>query len=99
MGTDDPVVLSAVYNQLGNAYFYVDNFQKALEYHKKDLELAERREDYAGMAKAYGNLGNTFKSLRQYPNAVRYVWWPGPSRAEQAAHGRAQVLRGAPEAS
>jgi len=35
VGTEDSEVLSAVYNQLGNAYFYVGKFHKALEYHKK----------------------------------------------------------------
>lgn len=34
-GTDDKEVLSAVYNQLGNACFYIGKFHKALEYHKK----------------------------------------------------------------
>ena len=38
-------VLSAIYNQLGNAYFYVGKFHKALEYHKKDLEIAEKLND------------------------------------------------------
>lgn len=46
-------------------------FLKALEYHKKDLEIAERLADRPGMAKAFGNLGNTFKSLKNYVNAVR----------------------------
>eukprot|EP00912_Choanoflagellata_sp_UC4_P001219 UC4_evm1s762 len=71
VGTDDKEVLSAVYNQLGNACFYTGRFHKALEYHTKDLEVAESVEDKAGMAKAYGNLGNTFKSLQNYPNAVK----------------------------
>eukprot|EP00730_Choanoeca_flexa_P019589 TRINITY_DN9578_c0_g1_i3.p1 TRINITY_DN9578_c0_g1~~TRINITY_DN9578_c0_g1_i3.p1 ORF type:complete len:556 (+),score=212.88 TRINITY_DN9578_c0_g1_i3:239-1906(+) len=70
-GTDDPEVLSAVYNQLGNACFYLNQYEKALEYHKKDLEIAERLNDKQGQAKAFGNLGNTFKSLKNYPNAIR----------------------------
>eukprot|EP00053_Salpingoeca_punica_P014456 m.131433 g.131433 ORF g.131433 m.131433 type:complete len:614 (-) comp16462_c0_seq3:470-2311(-) len=70
-GTDDYEVLSAVFNQLGNACFYVGKFHKALEYHKKDLEIAEKLNDRQGMAKAFGNLGNTFKSLKNYSNAIR----------------------------
>ncbi len=38
-------MLSAIYNQLGNACFYLNRFQKALEYHKKDLEIAEKLRD------------------------------------------------------
>jgi len=76
-GTDDmesrerDQMLSAVYNQLGNACFYIHKFNKALEYHKKDLEIAQRLQDRPGQAKAYGNLGNTFKSLKKYPQAIR----------------------------
>lgn len=70
-GTEDKEILSAVYNQLGNACFYVGKYHKALEYHKKDLEIAEQLGDRQGMAKAYGNLGNTFKALKNYTNAIK----------------------------
>jgi G-protein signaling modulator 2 len=33
--------LSIIYNQIGNAYFYLQNYKKALEYHKNDLSLSE----------------------------------------------------------
>ena len=39
-GSDDLHALSAIYSQLGNAYFYMREYQKALEYHKHDLFLA-----------------------------------------------------------
>ena len=39
-GTDDLHTLSAIYSQLGNAYFYLQEYAKALEYHKHDLSLA-----------------------------------------------------------
>ncbi len=71
VGTDDKQVLSATYNQLGNCCFYVGKFHKALEYHKKDLEIAEQLKDKQGMAKAYGNLGNTFKALKNFSNAIK----------------------------
>lgn len=70
-GTEDKEILSAIYNQLGNACFYVGKYHKALEYHKKDLEIAEQLGDRQGMAKAYGNLGNTFKALKNYTNAIK----------------------------
>ena len=40
VGTDDLKTLSAIYSQLGNAYFYLQEYGKALEYHKHDLTLA-----------------------------------------------------------
>ena len=42
VGTDDLKTLSAIYSQLGNAYFYLQEFGKALEYHKHDLNLARQ---------------------------------------------------------
>ena len=32
-------VLSAIYSQLGNAYFYLQQYEKAFEFHKHDLNL------------------------------------------------------------
>lgn len=39
-GTDDLRTLSAIYSQLGNAYFYLGDYTKAMQYHKHDLTLA-----------------------------------------------------------
>ncbi len=39
-GTDDLRTLSAIYSQLGNAYFYLGDYAKAVQYHKHDLTLA-----------------------------------------------------------
>jgi len=39
-GTDDLRTLSAIYSQLGNAYFYLGDYVKAMQYHKHDLTLA-----------------------------------------------------------
>ena len=40
VGTDDLRTLSAIYSQLGNAYFYLQDYTRALEYHRHDLTLA-----------------------------------------------------------
>lgn len=40
VGTEDLKTLSAIYSQLGNAYFYLHDYNKALEYHHHDLTLA-----------------------------------------------------------
>lgn len=41
VGTDDSRVLSAVYSQLGNASFYLGDYNKALQYHLLDLNTAK----------------------------------------------------------
>lgn len=39
-GTDDLRTLSAIFSQLGNAYFYLGDYNKAMKYHRHDLTLA-----------------------------------------------------------
>ena len=34
------------------------DYQKAIEYHEKDLKIAKEIGDRAGEGRAYGNLGN-----------------------------------------
>ncbi|KAE8610994.1 hypothetical protein XENTR_v10012297 [Xenopus tropicalis] len=72
VGTEDLKTLSAIYSQLGNAYFYLHEYNKALEYHHHDLTLARTIGDRLGEAKASGNLGNTLKVLGNFEEAVLY---------------------------
>uniref|UniRef100_A0A3Q2CY10 G-protein-signaling modulator 2-like n=1 Tax=Cyprinodon variegatus TaxID=28743 RepID=A0A3Q2CY10_CYPVA len=70
VGTEDLQILSAIYSQLGNAYFHLQEYNKALEYHRHDLTLTRTIGDELGEAKASGNLGNTLKVLGRYGEAV-----------------------------
>ncbi|KAK1155743.1 G-protein-signaling modulator 1b isoform X5 [Acipenser oxyrinchus oxyrinchus] len=70
VGTEDLKTLSAIYSQLGNAYFYLKEYAKALEYHRHDLTLARTIGDRVGEGKASGNLGNTLKVLGRYDEAA-----------------------------
>uniref|UniRef100_A0A8C5GKK4 G-protein-signaling modulator 2-like n=1 Tax=Gouania willdenowi TaxID=441366 RepID=A0A8C5GKK4_GOUWI len=70
VGTEDLQILSAIYSQLGNAYFHLQDYNKALEYHRHDLTLTRTIGDEVGEAKASGNLGNTLKLLGRYSEAV-----------------------------
>ncbi|TRY67974.1 hypothetical protein DNTS_035543 [Danionella cerebrum] len=70
VGTEDLQILSAIYSQLGNAYFHLHDYNKALEYHRHDLTLTRTIGDQLGEAKASGNLGNTLKVLGRYDEAV-----------------------------
>jgi tetratricopeptide (TPR) repeat protein len=72
VGTTDDRTLSAIYSQLGNAYFYLEDYQKALEYHKQDVTLVHSIGDEAAEAKACGNLGNTFKMVGKFDEAAVY---------------------------
>ncbi|XP_051515536.1 G-protein-signaling modulator 2-like isoform X2 [Myxocyprinus asiaticus] len=70
VGTEDLQILSAIYSQLGNAYFHLHEYNKALEYHRHDLTLTRTIGDQLGEAKASGNLGNTLKVLGRYDEAA-----------------------------
>ncbi|XP_063058002.1 G-protein-signaling modulator 2-like isoform X2 [Engraulis encrasicolus] len=70
VGTEDLQILSAIYSQLGNAYFHLHDYAKALEYHKHDLTLTRTIGDELGEAKASGNLGNTLKILGRFDEAA-----------------------------
>ncbi|XP_018025343.1 G-protein-signaling modulator 2 [Hyalella azteca] len=69
-GTDDLRTLSAIYSQLGNAYFYLGDYDKAMDYHKLDLTVAKTMGDRLGVAKASGNLGNTLKVMGKFKEAI-----------------------------
>ncbi|ELV13152.1 G-protein-signaling modulator 1 [Tupaia chinensis] len=70
VGTEDLKTLSAVYSQLGNAYFYLKEYARALRFHRHDLLLARTIGDRMGEAKASGNLGNTLKVLGRFDEAI-----------------------------
>lgn len=63
-------ILFSFCSQLGNAYFYMGDYVKAMQYHKHDLTLARTMGDRLGEAKASGNLGNTLKVMGKFEEAV-----------------------------
>ena len=60
------------YGILGNAYQSLGNFQKAIEYHEKDLKIAKKGGDVSGEGGAYCNLGNAYQSLGNFQKAIEY---------------------------
>ena len=61
-----------VYNNLGNAFQSLGDFNKAVEYHNLDLSIAKELGDKAEEGGAYGNLGNAFQSRGDFNKAVEY---------------------------
>lgn len=70
MGTGDKKTLSALYSQLGNAYFYQEKYSKCLECHNCDLRLTRDMGDKLGEAKASGNIGSALKAMGQYDESI-----------------------------
>lgn len=69
-GSSDHKTLSALYSQLGNAYYYLEDFSKAIEYHRQDLTIARQMGDKLGEAKACGNIGSALKAMGQFDEAI-----------------------------
>ena len=50
----------------------VGDYQKTIEYHGKQLQIAREMGDQGGEGAAYGNLGNAYQSLDDYQKAMEY---------------------------
>ena len=60
------------YSNLGNAYYRLGQFDKAIEFHHKHLNIALGVGDRAGEGTAYGNLGNGYYSLGQFDKGIEF---------------------------
>ena len=60
------------YRTLGNAYYSLGNYRKAIEYHEKSLKIAIEIGNRDGEGGAYGSLGNASQSLGDFQKAIEY---------------------------
>ena len=63
-------------NGNGKDRFYSSNrrgaYQKAIDFNKKQLKIAQEIGDGSGEAAAYGNLGVAYQSLDDFRKAIKY---------------------------
>lgn len=57
---------------LGEAYFYMDEIDKSIEFFEKFLEINIQQEDIDGIATAYNNLGIVYRYIEKYEEAIQY---------------------------
>jgi len=57
---------------LGNAYFNLGEYRRAIEYHEQSLQIARELVDRRAEGKALGNLGLGYKNLGEYRRAIEY---------------------------
>nr|WP_199305066.1 CHAT domain-containing tetratricopeptide repeat protein [Coleofasciculus sp. FACHB-125] len=57
---------------LGNAYYSLGDYAKAIDYHQQRLAIAKGIKDRQGEGASLGNLGNAYYSLRDYVKAIDY---------------------------
>ncbi|MBC7883651.1 MAG: CHAT domain-containing protein [Anaerolineae bacterium] len=60
------------YGNLGNAYYSLGEYQKAIEFQNKRLQIALQIGDKQGEGQVYGNLGNAYYSLGDYQKAIEF---------------------------
>lgn len=66
-------VLADVYSRLGNAYLELGDYNKSLEYHSRDLKIAEAKQFPERSSRALDNMGRVYARSGQFPQAIQ-VW-------------------------
>jgi CHAT domain-containing protein/Flp pilus assembly protein TadD len=68
----NPNYLSVIYTDLGNEHYDLGNYQKAIEFHTKALQIDIQIGDKKGEGADYGNLGNAYDSIGDYQKAIEF---------------------------
>lgn len=61
-------------SNIGNTYYTLGRFDKALDYLSQALKISEDMSDSAGMAPSYNNIGNIYLSLNEFNSAIQYYF-------------------------
>ncbi|MCA2716909.1 MAG: tetratricopeptide repeat protein [Microcystis sp. M169S2] len=63
---------TASLTSLGNAYYFLGEYQKAIEFYQQSLAITREIGDRRGEAASYNNLGNVYNSLGEYQKAIEF---------------------------
>ncbi|ODV36460.1 tetratricopeptide repeat protein [Microcystis aeruginosa] len=63
---------TASLTSLGNAYYLLGEYEKAIEFHQQSLAIDREIGDRGGEASSYNNLGNVYNSLGEYQKAIEF---------------------------
>jgi len=66
-------VKAGIYNNIAIIYHYKGNYQNAIEYFQKAIEIEEKYGDYHGVSMKKLNLGFTFSKIKDYEKAEKYL--------------------------
>ncbi|MBI4646681.1 MAG: tetratricopeptide repeat protein [Bacteroidia bacterium] len=66
--------LSSVYNAIGILYYYLADYDKALNYYFKSIKVDEQRGYKQGIASAYNNIGIIYNIQGNYQKALEYYF-------------------------
>uniref|UniRef100_A0A183BQ82 Molybdopterin molybdenumtransferase n=1 Tax=Globodera pallida TaxID=36090 RepID=A0A183BQ82_GLOPA len=68
----DRVLCGLGLGNLGNAYFYLGEYELSIEQHEKRIELAKELGDQASVRRSYSNIGNAYALLGDYENSAKF---------------------------
>ncbi|MDB5063187.1 MAG: ATP-binding region ATPase domain protein [Mucilaginibacter sp.] len=77
-------------NALGNVYFNIGEYPKALEKYLQYLEMKEKAKDGGNIAIAYFNLANVYTETNDYRHALMYLM--KAKKADERAKDTAAIL-------
>jgi tetratricopeptide (TPR) repeat protein len=63
---------AASLTSLGNVYYSLGEYQKAIEFHQQSLAIKREIGDRGGEATSYNNLGTVYYSLGEYQKAIEF---------------------------
>lgn len=66
-------IMATLYSSIGNAYLEMNNFNRAMEYHERDLELAKEHDLEDARSRALDNLGRVYARKGSFQKAIE-VW-------------------------
>ena len=66
-------ILDNTNNGIAAAYFYMDEYEKALEFFILSMKLREESKDYHGQVESMGNIAQVLLTQQQYEDAVVYL--------------------------
>jgi len=64
--------LGKALNSMGNVYYQMGEYKKALQYHKEALAVRERVNNKAEIAGSLNNIGNCYNNTSKYDSALVY---------------------------
>jgi len=62
------------YGGMGNIYYFLSNFPKAVEYFENALKIYEKHNEETGIASCLGNLGLIYQETYQFDKALEYQY-------------------------
>jgi tetratricopeptide (TPR) repeat protein len=70
--SEDEKTIADIYYDLGSIVCRLGEWDKAIEYYEKDLEIFKKLGDLHGIAQTYNNLGLVYDSKGEWDKAIEY---------------------------